>query len=156
MIIFLIGILITLLILFFVCCIYFFKYTAILVPIIFLVIIVIAIKLVDYEGYNVSSNLLNGKEALVFKSSKDNGTIYLLVKMQGDSELRLVGMPDTDENEKNTEEATKRADTGISIIKFGSNSHADGKNFGHGQNQFTDGIELLTPEQSQIYGKSSN
>lgn len=92
------------------------KYFKYAIPALFLVGFAVLLRINDYVGYAIDGSLItDGKEAVVLNTAQSDPWLYYTVLFSGENEPRLVKMPVTEENKKETEKQQE----GANIIKFG-------------------------------------
>jgi hypothetical protein len=85
----------------------------------FVVLFWATINVVNYIGYAVDAQYLDGVQATVLDSIEGSESIYLLVKIDKDKEPRLVRLPRTAQNQKDAALAREQAQKGLTVIRFG-------------------------------------
>ncbi len=104
------------------------------------------VRVPDYMGYAVSDRFVFGQEAMVLTSVEMSETIYLVVKFMDDTEVRMVSIPNTEENKKKMEESDPNAPM---LVRFGARPAAEN---GTGENA-AGNFETLTLEESTTFRK---
>lgn len=131
--------------------VWFRRLTAMVIPVLFGVLFWATLNVVSYVGYAVDARYLTGNEAVVLQEIPGDDWIYLLVKLENDSEPRLVKMANTPSNKKKADEAGQQAKDGLTVIRFGGPPATGG---GDGQDRpEKQDFEIVNLEDSSAYGK---
>lgn len=131
--------------------VWFRRLTAMVIPVLFGVLFWATLNAVSYVGYAVDARYLAGSEAVVLQEIPGDDWIYLLVKLETDSEPRLVKMANTPSNKKKADEAGKQAKDGLTVIRFGG-APVTGGGAGQDRPEKQD-FEIVNLEDSTAYGK---
>lgn len=94
------------------------------IPVIALMWVIFAWTVPTYLGYPIDSHLVGNRQALVLNVSKAPDNLYVTVVFTGETEPRLVVIPNTKANDEATQSSS--LNSGPKIIQFnGSNQVAN-------------------------------